>query len=51
MGTTSRDASFADFSLISNSIVDRLAYHARAGKRIPTQSYAISLLNLAPLVF
>lgn len=50
IGTTSREASFARISSV-RKVCKYYANHASAGKSIPTESNAISIFHLTPLVF
>lgn len=52
MGTTSLEASCIAELLERAWCADwQTAYHARRGERVPTQSYAILVLDVAPLLF
>jgi hypothetical protein len=51
MGTTRREAScVANQYLESMVTTGSLSYHARAGERVPTETDAIPVLDIAPLI-
>jgi hypothetical protein len=50
MGTTRREASCSSGQRSVTSALAGVSYHARAGKRVPTEADAISVLDIAPLI-
>lgn len=51
MGTTRREASCVPNQYLESIVITgSLSYHARAGERVPTETDAIPVLDIAPLI-